>query len=78
VQKPKTSAAIPEGGDPAAAGGDAFDLWLQRSLRRAYDAVVAEPIPQDILRLIEDDEAERDRIRRLRKAGRKAASSERA
>ena len=42
---------------------DAFDLWLRRSLHSAFDAIAAEPIPQDILRMIEDDRAERERIR---------------
>lgn len=49
---------------------DAFDLWLQRSLHQAFDAVAAEPIPEDILRLIEEDRADRERIRRRRKARR--------
>ncbi|MBV1800445.1 hypothetical protein KSF81_27265 [Siccirubricoccus sp. G192] len=47
---------------------DPFDLWLRRCLREAFDAVVAEPIPEDVLRLIEEDRAERERIRRARAA----------
>jgi hypothetical protein len=50
--------------------GDAFDLWLRRGLHRAFDAVAAEPIPDDLLRLIEEDRGERDRIRRARARGR--------
>ncbi len=33
----------------------AFDLWLQRSLHQLFDTVAKEPIPQDLLRLIEED-----------------------
>jgi hypothetical protein len=47
---------------------DAFDLWLRHSLHEAFDTTVAEPIPEDILRLIEEDRAERERLRRGRKA----------
>jgi hypothetical protein len=47
---------------------DAFDLWLRQSLHDAFDAAVAEPIPEDILRLIEDDRTERERLRRSRQA----------
>ncbi len=35
----------------------AFDLWLERSLRALYDEVAKEPIPDDLLKLIEDDKA---------------------
>jgi hypothetical protein len=47
--------------------GDAFDLWLRRGLRDTFDAIAAEPIPEDLLRLIEEDRAERERIRRQRR-----------
>lgn len=33
----------------------AFDLWLQRGLHQLYDQVAREPLPEDLLRLIEDD-----------------------
>jgi hypothetical protein len=49
-------------------GGDSFDLWLRRSLHEAFGAVAAEPILEEILRLIEEDRAERERIRRRREA----------
>jgi hypothetical protein len=32
--------------------GDAFELWLRGRLKAAYDDVVAEPVPPDLLRLI--------------------------
>jgi hypothetical protein len=47
---------------------DAFGLWLRQSLHETFDATVAEPIPEDILRLIEEDRAERERLRGSRKA----------
>ena len=47
---------------------DAFDLWLRQSLHEAFGTAVAEPIPEDILRLIEEDRAERERLRGNRKA----------
>ena len=56
-------------GGRAVEEGDAFDLWLRRGLRRAFDAVAAEPVPDDLLRLIEEDRGERDRIRRGRGRG---------
>jgi hypothetical protein len=33
----------------------AFDLWLQRSLHQLFDQVAKEPIPEELLRLIEQD-----------------------
>lgn len=33
----------------------AFDLWLQRGLHKMFDDVANEPVPDDLLRLIEDD-----------------------
>lgn len=33
----------------------AFDLWLQRGLHAMYDGIAKEPIPQELLRLIEQD-----------------------
>lgn len=35
--------------------GDAFDIWLQRSLHKLFDEVAKEPVPADLLRLIEED-----------------------
>jgi len=50
-------------GDPAKAGAEqedgavdnAFDLWLRRGLHQLYDTVAKEPIPDALLRMIEDD-----------------------
>lgn len=33
----------------------AFELWLQRGLHALYDGVAREPIPDDLLKLIEED-----------------------
>ena len=32
-----------------------FDLWLKRGLHQIYDDVAKEPIPEDLLKLIEGD-----------------------
>lgn len=45
---------------------DAFDLWLRRSLHEVFDPALDESVPEEILRLIEEDRAERERIRRRR------------
>jgi hypothetical protein len=49
---------------------DAFDSWLRQSLHAAFDAIAAEPIPQDILQMIEEDRAERERVRCSRRTKR--------
>lgn len=49
--------------DPAKPGAEqedqevdqAFDVWLRRGLHQLYDTVAREPIPEDLLRLIEED-----------------------
>lgn len=33
----------------------AFQVWLQRSLHQLFDQVAKEPIPEELLRLIEED-----------------------
>lgn len=33
----------------------AFNIWLNRSLHKLYDDVAQEPIPPELLRLIEED-----------------------
>jgi hypothetical protein len=38
--------------------GVAFDLWLQRGLHQLFDDVANEPIPEELLRLIEDDRSQ--------------------
>lgn len=36
-------------------GTDAFNIWLNRGLHQLYDDVAQEPIPSELLRLIEED-----------------------
>ena len=33
----------------------AFDLWLQKGLHELYDQVANEPVPDELLKLIEED-----------------------
>lgn len=39
----------------------AFDIWLQRGLHQLYDSVAKEPIPDELLKLIEQDKAGREK-----------------
>ncbi|WP_135465800.1 hypothetical protein [Crenalkalicoccus roseus] len=39
----------------------AFDLWLQRNLHQLYDNVAQEPLPPELLRLIEEDRKNRNK-----------------
>lgn len=58
VASPKPGQRAP---GPAPAKGrvggpeSAFDIWLDRDLHRMFDKVRAEPIPEDLLRLIDCD-----------------------
>lgn len=48
------------GADAEDGGVDrAFDIWLQRGLHQLYDSVSKEPLPEELLRLIEEDRAAR-------------------
>jgi len=52
----------PVGADPDGDEADhAFDLWLQRNLHRLYDTVAKEPVPDELLRLIEEDRGRRQK-----------------
>ena len=33
----------------------AFDIWLERGLRQMFNDVVNEPVPEELLKLIQDD-----------------------
>ncbi len=33
----------------------AFDIWLQKGLHQLYDDVANEPVPDELLRMIEED-----------------------
>ncbi len=43
------------GSQPKPKSDSAFDLWLQRGLHKLYDDVANEPVPDALLRLIEED-----------------------
>lgn len=49
--------------EPEAPEARAFELWLRHSLQRLHGAVLEEPLPAELLRIIEDDRARRDRRR---------------
>ncbi|WP_428681543.1 NepR family anti-sigma factor [Reyranella sp.] len=58
----------PEDGRAAAAarakprGNDRpFDLWLHKQLHAMYDEIASEPLPDDLLNLIEKDAAEQEK-----------------
>ena len=57
---PKLRKPVHPGVSPRPAGGRAasadaaFDIWLQRGLREVYGEVAEEPIPPEILALIEN------------------------
>ena len=36
------------------ASGEGFDIWLHAELSRLYDAALAEPLPEDMIRLLHD------------------------
>ena len=40
---------------------EAFDIWLQRGLHLLYDSVAKEPIPEELLKLIEQDRSDRSK-----------------
>jgi Anti-sigma factor NepR len=40
---------------------EAFDIWLQQGLHRLYDSVAKEPVPDELLKLIEQDRTERSK-----------------
>ena len=33
----------------------AFDIWLNRGLHELFDVVANEPVPEELLKLIEED-----------------------
>ncbi len=51
----KDKETVPPARSASERTGAAFDLWLQRGLHKLFDEVASEPIPDELLRLIEDD-----------------------
>ena len=39
---------------PVRPAGKPFDSWLQRQLHDMYDSITREPLPDDLVRLIEE------------------------
>ena len=33
----------------------AFDLWLNRGLHELFDDVIKEPVPEELLKIVQDD-----------------------
>lgn len=50
-------------GDRFSLGGEeasrAFDIWLQRNLREIFKSIESEPLPQQLLDIIENDRISR-------------------
>ena len=61
AKRDKSDTSPSHGGPPDTAstkaqkGQAAFDVWLHRGLHKLFDDVASEPIPEELLRLIEDD-----------------------
>ncbi|GBR02119.1 hypothetical protein AA21952_0642 [Acetobacter oeni LMG 21952] len=36
-------------------GDDAFEIWLRRGLHQLFDDVAKEPVPEELLKIIEED-----------------------
>lgn len=51
-RKPKQPRPSSKQSRPADA---AFDVWLNRGLHQLYDDVAREPVPDELLKLIQDD-----------------------
>ncbi len=52
---------LPSPPPPAEPAADAaFDVWLTRGLHEMFDGIAGEPIPPELLKLIQDDRARAD------------------
>lgn len=50
-------ARVPPGRLSPKAGERPFDLWLHKQLHAMYDEIASEPLPDDLLKLIDKDAA---------------------
>ena len=60
---PKTGLKAMDGKSAKAAKPSAerpFDMWLQKQLHAMYDEIASEPLPNDLLNLIDHDAANAD------------------
>ena len=55
-----THTSVPRDGFAAVRANREFDLWLQRELSRLHGDVLHEPIPEKLLRILEDGAKPRD------------------
>jgi len=46
---------------PKATAERPFDMWLQKQLHAMYDEIASEPLPNDLLNLIDNDAASADK-----------------
>ncbi len=51
----KESDPAGQSGDSGGVSKDAFDLWLKQGLHELFDSIASEPIPEELIRLIEED-----------------------
>ena len=49
-----------------------FDMWLQKQLHAMYDEIASEPLPNDLLNLIDHDAAQADGGKSDKPGGKKA------
>jgi len=59
-QKQSAESGDPPTGPEGEGVDRAFDLWLRRGLHQLYDTVAKEPVPEDLLRVIEEDRTSHD------------------
>ena len=45
---------------PKKARDQAFNIWLRRGLHQLFDDVVNEPVPEELLKLIQEDREKQD------------------
>ena len=53
--KPRVTKQMQKSSAKSRKGEAAFDLWLDRGLHRLFDDVAGEAIPEEFLRMIEED-----------------------
>ena len=53
--KPTEGKTVGQGGTGQGKPDQFFDAWLDRGLHKMFDSVAQEPIPEELLRLIEED-----------------------
>jgi len=53
VPRAKSTAGKPD--SPPDAADQAFDIFLARGLHKLYDDVASQPLPPELLRMIEED-----------------------